>query len=262
VGRLKHTNDKEFHISRYYDSARTRALAKNLPFNITQEYLRSIATDRCPILNIEFTWGRSNLGKGKQYEGTPQLDCIIPEQGYVIGNVAFISGRANRIKDNGTMDEHYAIADWIWEQEHAKQDTITSLSDPNYQDFDNDAELRALFTAGLGEDCNNFDDYCRAICRKDFNHSAKASSGDSVGSGDFEVEPSEASAYIEGIRYSGAKIIRHINRIGYLHRKFRERCLADGKLPKVPEPSNRREQPIQRPKHEEVQSPQEAFKGF
>jgi len=262
VAQLKHRNVKEFHISRYFDNARSRALVKNVPFNITQEYLRSIATDRCPVFNIEFKWGRSKLGKGKRNDSTPELDCIIPELGYVVGNVAFISGRANRIKDNGTMEEHYAIADWIWEQEHAKQNTTTSLSDSDYQDFDHDSELRALFTAGLGEDCNNFDDYCRTIFRQDLNYSAKARSGDSVGAGDFEVEPSEASAYIEGIRYSGAKIIRHVNRIGYLHRKFRERCLADGKLPEIPKSSDRREQPIQRPKHEEVQSPQKTLEGF
>jgi len=39
----------------------------------------------------------------------------------VIGNVAFISERANRIKDNASMEEMYKIADWIWEHLHAQQ---------------------------------------------------------------------------------------------------------------------------------------------
>ena len=255
-------SERDVQIGTMYRDAKDRAAEQNLPFNVTKTYLRSIATNTCPIFGVPLEWGYSGLGFGKTKPNGAQLDRIIPELGYVVGNVAFISKRANRIKDNGTMEEHYAIADWIWEQLHAQQDTTTSLSDPNYKNFDQDPELRALFASGFGQDCNNLDDYCRAIFRKDLNHSAKARGGDSVGAGDFEVEPSEASAYIQGIRYSSAKIDRHINRIGYLLRKFRERCLADGKFPKVPELGNRREQPIQRPEHEKIQSPQETFEGF
>ena len=255
-------SEKDKQIGNAFRHAKARALEAKVPFDITLEYLRSksIAVDICPIFGTLFEWGVSGLGTGNIKKNGPQLDRIIPELGYVLGNVAFISHRANRIKDNGTMEEHYAIADWIWEQEHAKQNTSASLSDSDYKDFDHDPELRALFTAGLGEDCDNFDDYCRTIFGQDLNYSAKARSRDSMGAGDFEVEPSEASAYIQGIRYSAAKISRHINRLGYLHRKFRERCLVDGKLPKVPELSDRREQSLQRSLDKAIQSNQEALK--
>lgn len=240
MARLKHRNDKEFHISRYYDNARSRAIEKNIPFNITQEYLREIATDHCPIFNIEFKWGRSGLGKGKQDERTPQLDCVIPELGYVVGNVAFISGRANRIKDNGTMDEHYAIADWIWEHHHAQQESTTSVSNADSTSGQVYSELGAILTSGFGEDDDDFDNYCRAIFRPNFGHSAEKSSGKCLGAGGDEVEPPEASAYIQGIRYSYTKVVRHLNRVGYLYRKFRERCLADGTRPDIPELGHRR----------------------
>jgi hypothetical protein len=44
---------------------------------------------------------------------SPSLDKINPELGYVPGNVAIISYRANRIKNNGTAEEHRLIADWM-----------------------------------------------------------------------------------------------------------------------------------------------------
>jgi hypothetical protein len=260
MARQKTMTEKDKQIGVAYQHAKSRAREQNLPFNITAEYLRKMAPDFCPIFNTKFEWGASGLGPGKFKPNGPQLDRIIPELGYVIGNVAFISHRANRIKDNGTMEEHYAIADWIWEHHHAKQNTTTSLSDPYNTESDEDSELRAILAAGIGKDKYDLDDYLRAVYRQDFNYSAKTSGGDSVGSGDFEVEPSEASAYIEGIRYSSAKIIRHLNRIGYLHRKFRERCLADGAVPELPELSDRREQSVQGSINKTLQSSQKALK--
>lgn len=41
------------------------------------------------------------------------LDRLDPNKGYVIGNVSWISGRANRIKYNATVEELRAIADWM-----------------------------------------------------------------------------------------------------------------------------------------------------
>jgi hypothetical protein len=41
------------------------------------------------------------------------LDRIIPEEGYVAGNVNVVSYRANRIKNDGTAEEHLKIADWM-----------------------------------------------------------------------------------------------------------------------------------------------------
>jgi hypothetical protein len=112
-------SEKDKHVGRAYDWAKRRAKANNLEFTLTREYLRTIATDECPIFETTFEWGPSGLGVGKFKPDGPQLDRVIPELGYIIGNVAFISHRANRIKGEGTMQEHYAIADWIWNHLHA-----------------------------------------------------------------------------------------------------------------------------------------------
>lgn len=41
------------------------------------------------------------------------LDRIIPELGYIKGNVQWISGRANRIKYDASLDELRAIVAWL-----------------------------------------------------------------------------------------------------------------------------------------------------
>jgi hypothetical protein len=110
---------KDIHIGRAFEWAKRRARIKNIPFTITREYLRAIAPDECPVFETHFEWGQSGLGIGKFKPDGPQLDRIVPELGYIEGNVAFISHRANRIKGEGTMQEHYAIADWIWNSTHA-----------------------------------------------------------------------------------------------------------------------------------------------
>lgn len=124
---------KQQHLKRYLNNAKQRARRDKVPFNLTFQDLIEIATDECPIFHIPFVWGGSGLGKGKTKPGIPTLDRILPEYGYVKGNVAFISYRANRIKDNGTMQEHYDIADWIWEKTHANKKSITSVPNQHHR---------------------------------------------------------------------------------------------------------------------------------
>lgn len=178
---------KQQHIKKYYSNARSRARLENLPFDLTYEYLLSIATDECPIFKTPFTWGESKLGKGKTRLDTPQLDRIVPELGYVIGNVAFLSRKANKMKDNGTMQEHYAIADWIWEHTHAKKKSITSVSTGSHIKGAVGAELGSVSAPWTWEDSDDADDYRGATQGENSYRSAKEGSGDSVGHGGKEV---------------------------------------------------------------------------
>lgn len=58
----------------------------------------------CPVLGIPLV-----LGQGKLHDNSPTLDRIIPELGYVKGNVKVISYKANRIKNNGTLADLEAV---------------------------------------------------------------------------------------------------------------------------------------------------------
>lgn len=82
--------------------ARHRAQKGNLPFNLTPEYILSVlpAPFVCPLLGARMVRGDNKVEKF-----SPSLDRIVPERGYVQGNVMVISSLANQIKSTATADE-------------------------------------------------------------------------------------------------------------------------------------------------------------
>tara|TARA_R110000851_G_scaffold97331_2_gene210939 strand:+ start:8270 stop:8623 length:354 start_codon:yes stop_codon:yes gene_type:complete len=72
---------------------------KVLPYDISPEYLESIWTLHCPVFGGEF------VRFDKTNDNSPALDRMIPELGYVRGNLCYISARANRIKYDATPEE-------------------------------------------------------------------------------------------------------------------------------------------------------------
>lgn len=96
---------------------------KEIPFNLDVEYLRSIWTGTCPIFHIPIEIGREGNGSHK----SAHLDRLIPELGYIKGNVNYISGRANRIKYDASLIELKQIANWL-EQQLESATTIPSGS--------------------------------------------------------------------------------------------------------------------------------------
>lgn len=85
---------------------------KEIPFNLDAEYLRSIWTGVCPIFKISIEIGIEGCGSHK----SAHLDRLIPELGYIKGNVNYISGRANRIKYDASLMELKQIANWLEHQ--------------------------------------------------------------------------------------------------------------------------------------------------
>lgn len=96
-------------LTRLKSAARTKGLAFNL------ERSDIFIPEYCPILGIKL----AQFGTGRG-DACPEIDRIDSSRGYVRGNVAVISGRANRIKDNGSADEHERIAAWM-RSHHARQ---------------------------------------------------------------------------------------------------------------------------------------------
>ena len=95
--------------------ARSRAQAKQLEFNLDNEYVRSLVITHCPILGIPLEWS-CNRGSGNfTMAGSPSLDRIDPTKGYVKGNVWIISHRANRIKSDATHEELKLVAKAVGE---------------------------------------------------------------------------------------------------------------------------------------------------
>lgn len=78
-------------------SARSRARSKNLDFNIDVSDIE--LPEVCPLLGIPLSINASNK------EFSYSLDRIDSSKGYVRGNVWVISDRANRLKNNATLEE-------------------------------------------------------------------------------------------------------------------------------------------------------------
>jgi hypothetical protein len=55
-------------------------------------------------------WSKAN---GQVRDNTSSLDKIIPELGYVKGNVQWLSQKANTMKSNATRTELENFAQWI-----------------------------------------------------------------------------------------------------------------------------------------------------
>ena len=91
--------------------AKKRTKGKDVLFNITAAYLESIfpGDNRCPVFGVEFERG----GEGDERNNSPSLDRIVPELGYVEGNVVWISNRANILKRDATWEELQRVAEWL-----------------------------------------------------------------------------------------------------------------------------------------------------
>jgi hypothetical protein len=90
--------------------ARARARALGVPFDLTPEYLESIWTGVCPIFGVPISWSTDRTD-----EAAAELDRFIPAKGYVQGNVSFLSRKANRIKNNVSLEEIEFLAKWMKE---------------------------------------------------------------------------------------------------------------------------------------------------
>jgi hypothetical protein len=87
--------------------ARRRAKQKNVPFNISEEDIN--IPNVCPVLGIPLETG---AGKGAIQPNSPSLDRIIPEKGYVKGNIIVVSNKANTMKSNATPKEIITVGEF------------------------------------------------------------------------------------------------------------------------------------------------------
>lgn len=91
---------------RMLNDARRRARKFGRPFNIEESDV--VIPHVCPVLGIPLV---RKVGQGYGAWGnSPSVDCIVPELGYVKGNVWVISHRANAIKSDASPEEIFAVA--------------------------------------------------------------------------------------------------------------------------------------------------------
>lgn len=87
--------------------AKTRAKKDGFDFDLTAEDLSPLPLT-CPILGVTL-----RISEVTQDACAYSLDRIDNSKGYVRGNVAVMSYKANRLKNDGSAEEHEAIAAWM-----------------------------------------------------------------------------------------------------------------------------------------------------
>ena len=92
-------------------AARRRAVRRALPFDLTADDI--VIPAFCPVLGIPLFRA---IGAAAQGPNSPTLDRVVPDLGYVRGNVRVISSRANQIKSDATPSELLQVA--CFYQEH------------------------------------------------------------------------------------------------------------------------------------------------
>jgi hypothetical protein len=80
-----------------WQRAHRRATQRRVPFSISVQSIVIPAT--CPVLGIPVILGE------KRSDNSPSLDRLVPEKGYVAGNVRVISDKANRLKGDRTLGQ-------------------------------------------------------------------------------------------------------------------------------------------------------------
>lgn len=87
----------EWRVNKLLAGAKNRAKSKNLPFDLTLDYLMGL-WDSCEgsCVISKRTFDLSSYGKKRQVNpNAPSIDRIIPEKGYIKGNVRLVTYHVN-----------------------------------------------------------------------------------------------------------------------------------------------------------------------
>ena len=100
----------EWKLRQLIRKSKQRARRARVDHNLDLDYLFNILPDCCPYLGTQFHWeAKINCGNRGAHPHSPSIDRIDSSKGYVKGNVAIVSHRANAIKHNATEQELFRI---------------------------------------------------------------------------------------------------------------------------------------------------------
>lgn len=118
----KEWNNKQFRKSAIYQTMREKFRAKKANAiksgkEFTIEFGDLVFPTHCPVLGLELDYFNDTRA-----ENTVTFDRVDPSKGYIKGNVVMISWRANRIKNDGTAEEHLQIANFM--KQHVSEASV------------------------------------------------------------------------------------------------------------------------------------------
>jgi hypothetical protein len=88
---------------------RCKAKKKELPFDLDAEYLYQKSPSECPVFSTPFVYNQKKQADNM----SPSVDRLEPHKGYVKGNIAVISMKANKIKSSAISAEIFRVAIWL-----------------------------------------------------------------------------------------------------------------------------------------------------
>ena len=88
-------------------SIKAKCKKQNLPFDLDLDWITNSKPALCPVLGIQIT--------GESRELSWELDRLVPSLGYVKTNCRWLSGRANRIKADATLEELERLVSYMKE---------------------------------------------------------------------------------------------------------------------------------------------------
>ena len=102
------TDEKFFSLCRYKFNRKKAQVRLNSTYEWDLTF-KDLEWNRvCPVLGLELDYTLTSRA-----ENSPSFDRIDPTKGYVKGNVIIISWRANRIKNDGTLEDFKKIVDYL-----------------------------------------------------------------------------------------------------------------------------------------------------
>jgi hypothetical protein len=104
---------KPFDLKAY--AIKAKCTQFNIPYDLDGEYLKNIWNGKCAISGIDL-----ELYSDRRLPIAAEVDRTIPELGYTKGNVAWVSRRMNRLKDNATIKELQLVIDYLKDKLNGK----------------------------------------------------------------------------------------------------------------------------------------------
>jgi hypothetical protein len=95
---------------------RDRSQKRNLPYDrdfFTVDYIMQWMRKQptCECCGKELDVGFKH--DGKPHDDSPSIDRIIPDHGYVQGNIALVCWRCNNLKRDATVEELETLSKWM-----------------------------------------------------------------------------------------------------------------------------------------------------
>ena len=87
------------------NNKRRQCKALGVEFSLDESDVSPLPTV-CPVLGIVLNYA---VTSGRPEDNSPSIDRLDNSKGYVHGNVRVISNRANRLKGDGTIEEHLKV---------------------------------------------------------------------------------------------------------------------------------------------------------